>query len=122
MSFLIDKVDETEATSNSADKTATLIHPLLSRVQMMEVDGFSWIYFLWDAVKAFFEVEKYHVRLDKVGHATVSWDDEFFVLMLNKRVAFFSNSRLDFFGTVFERNRCLSCVQKSNKSVDALAS
>jgi hypothetical protein len=96
--ILIDKVDETEATSNSADKTAALIHPLLSRVQLMEVDGFSWIYFLWDRVKTFFEVEKYHVRLDKVGHATVSWDDEFFVLMLNKRVAFFSNSRLDFAG------------------------
>jgi hypothetical protein len=93
---LIDKVDETEATSNSADQTAALIHPLLSRVQLMEVEGFSWIFFLWHRVKGFFEAEKYHVRLDKIGHATVSWDDDFFALMLNKRVDFFLMVELNF--------------------------
>ena len=51
--ILIDKVDETEATSNSANQTAALIHPLLSRVQLMEVEGFAWIFFLWDRVKGF---------------------------------------------------------------------
>jgi hypothetical protein len=95
---LIDKVDETEATSNSADQSAALIHPLLSRVQLMEVAGFSWIFFLWHRVKGFFESTKYHVRLDKIGHATVSWDDRFFALMLNKRVRFYSENRLDFAG------------------------
>jgi hypothetical protein len=38
------------------------------------------------------------VRLDKIGHAFVSWDDEFFALMLNKRTLFFSDGRLDFGG------------------------
>lgn len=96
--ILIDKIDETEATSNSADQTAALIHPLLSRVQLMEVDGFAWIFFLWDRVKGFFEDPKYYVRLDKIGHATVSWDDEFFALMLNKRIQFYSEGRLQFSG------------------------
>jgi hypothetical protein len=96
--ILIDKVDETEATTNSADRTAGLVHPLLSRVQLMEVAGFSWIFFLWHRVKGFFEESKYHVRLDKIGHATVSWDDKFFALMLNKWVSFFSATRLEFPG------------------------
>jgi hypothetical protein len=38
---LVDKVDKTAATNNSADQTAALVHPLLSRVQLMEVAGFS---------------------------------------------------------------------------------
>jgi hypothetical protein len=95
---LIDKVDETEATSNSADQTAALIHPLLSRVQLMEIKGFSWIFFLWSRVKGVFESAEYPVRLDKIGHATVSWGDDFFALMLDKRVSFFSESRYDFSG------------------------
>lgn len=96
--ILIDKVDETDATSNSADKTAELIHPLLSRVQLMEVDSFSWVFFLWHSIKKIFEGDKYHVRLDKIGHATVAWSDQFFALMLDKRMQFFSNGRIDFSG------------------------
>jgi hypothetical protein len=38
------------------------------------------------------------VRLDKIGHATVSWDNNFFALMLDKRVRFFSEGRHDFSG------------------------
>jgi hypothetical protein len=95
---LIDKVDETEATNNSAQRSAALIHPLLARVQLMEVKGFAWIFFLWSRVKTFFEGGEYLVRLDKIGHATVSWDDEFFSLMLNKRVEFYSQGRHSFSG------------------------
>ncbi|MBG0803271.1 hypothetical protein IYW40_17560 [Methylocystis sp. H4A] len=96
--ILIDKVDETDATSNSADRTAELIHPLLSRVQLMEVDSFSWVFFLWHSIKKIFEGDKYNVRLDKIGHATVAWSDQFFALMLDKRMQFFSNGRMDFSG------------------------
>ncbi len=95
---LVDKVDETEATNNSADQTAALIHPLLSRVQLMEIAGFSWIFFLWSRVKGIFESGAFPVRLDKIGHATVTWDDEFFFLMLDKRVQFFSDGRHGFNG------------------------
>jgi hypothetical protein len=98
VAVLIDKVDETEATNNSAGQTAALIHPLLSRVQLMEITGFSWIFFLWSRVKGVFESPEYPVRLDKIGHATVSWDTDFFTLMLDKRVRFFSESKIDFAG------------------------
>lgn len=92
--ILIDKVDETEATNNSAEKTAELIHPLLARVQLLEVASFSWIFFLWEKVKSIFESDKYPVRLDKIGHATVSWTDEFFALMLDRRLEFFSEGQI----------------------------
>lgn len=95
---LIDKVDETDATNNSAEKTAELIYPLLARVQLMEIEKFAWIFFLWDRVKSCFENETYRVRLDKIGHATVSWEDKFFSIMLDKRLEFFSAGRISFSG------------------------
>ncbi|RWP68174.1 hypothetical protein [Mesorhizobium sp.] len=93
VTLLIDKVDETSATNNSADQTAAMIHPLLARVQLMEVAGFGWIFFLWTAVKGVFEGPDRPVRLDKLGYATVSWDDKFFSLMLDKRTEYFSDKR-----------------------------
>lgn len=107
---LIDKVDETDATNNSADRTAELIHPLLSRVQLLEVESFSWIFFLWKSVKSIIEGDEYPVRLDKIGHATVSWSDEFFALMLDKRMEFYSDSRRDFSG-LFENDLNIGLIR-----------
>ncbi|MET3995022.1 hypothetical protein ABID65_006688 [Bradyrhizobium sp. S3.9.2] len=92
--LLIDKVDETEATTNSADQTAALIYPLLARVQLLEIAGFSWIFFLWSRIKGLFESTQYAVRLDKIGHATVTWEDQFFVQMLNRRLQYYSKGKV----------------------------
>lgn len=98
VAVFVDKVDETDATMNSADQTAALIYPLLSRVQLMEVRDFSWVFFLWARLKAVFEGGNFPVRLDKVGHATVSWSDEFLALMLESRVKFYSDEKHGFAG------------------------
>ncbi len=95
---MVDKIDETEATNNSANKTAELIYPLLARVQLLEIQGFSWVFFVWSRVKSLFESQEFLVRLDKVGHTTVSWGDAYFLLMLDRRVNFFSDGRLNFSG------------------------
>lgn len=93
IAVLIDKVDETDATNNSVDRTAELIYPLLARVQLMEVADFAWVFFLWSQTKHVFEGEAFPVRLDKLGHATVSWDDGFFHSMLDRRVNFYSGGK-----------------------------
>ncbi|RED22218.1 hypothetical protein BJ123_1428 [Rhodopseudomonas thermotolerans] len=95
---LVDKVDETEATTNSADQTASLVYPLLSRVQLMEIPNFSWVFFLWNRLKAIFEGAGQPVRLDKIGHATVSWSDDFLSLMLENRLRYYSEKRYGFEG------------------------
>ena len=94
--ILVDKVDETDATNNSVERTAELIYPLLARIQLMEVEKLSFIFFLWSSVKSCFEGEQYPVRLDKLGHATVSWEDKFFAIMLDKRMQFYSGGKLKF--------------------------
>lgn len=88
--ILVDKVDEIQATANSAEATASLIHPLLAQIQLLEVPGFSWIFFLWSKVKDHFE-GKFGVRLDKVAHASISWKAENLREMIDARIRFFSS-------------------------------
>lgn len=92
---LVDKLDETPATSNSSEATAKLIHPLLAHIQLLEVDGFSWMFFVWSNVQAHFN-EKLPIRLDKIAHANISWDAENLIKMLDQRMNFFSGGQLSF--------------------------
>jgi hypothetical protein len=92
---LIDKVDETPATSNSAEATARLMYPLLTHIQLLEVPRFSWISFLWSNVQKHFN-DKYHVRLDKIAHANITWNIDSLKEMVEARVKFFSDGRLRF--------------------------
>lgn len=92
---LVDKLDETPGTSNSAEATARLIHPLLAHIQLLEVNGFSWILFLWSNVQSHFN-DKYPVRLDKIAHANITWNADSLREMLEARIRFFSEGRLSF--------------------------
>jgi hypothetical protein len=94
---LIDKVDETAATSNSAEATAKLVYPILDHIQLLEVEGFSWIFFLWSNVQLHFN-GKYKVRLDKISHANITWTKEGLREMIDARVEFFSDKKMDFAG------------------------
>lgn len=95
VAILVDKVDETPATSNSAEATAKLIHPLLTHTHLLEVPDFSWVLFIWSNVKDHFN-GKYYVRLDKLAHAQIAWNEASLREMLDSRVKFFSTGRLSF--------------------------
>jgi len=92
---LVDKVDETPATSSSAEATARLIYPLLSHIQLLEVSGFSWLFFLWSNVQSHFN-EKYPVRLDKIAHANITWDANSLRTMIDARLRFYSKNHISF--------------------------
>lgn len=94
--ILVDKVDETPVTANSAEATTRLIFPLVSHIQLLEVEGFSWIMFLWGKVKDHFDSDKYAVRLDKLAHANITWDSGSLRTMIEERIKFFSEGRLTF--------------------------
>lgn len=95
LSILVDKVDETPATSNSAEATARLIHPLLSHIQLLEITNFSWIFFLWSNVQTHFNA-KLAIRLDKIAHANITWNRDSLREMLERRIEFFSSNRKRF--------------------------
>lgn len=95
---LVDKVDETPMTSSSAEATARLIHPLLTHIQLLEVEGFAWILFLWGNVQDHFNDSKLAVRLDKIPNANITWDKKSLREMIEARVSYFSEGRHKFAG------------------------
>lgn len=95
IAVLIDKVDETPATSSSAEATSRLIYPLLAHVQLLEVEGFAWVPFLWSNVKAHFN-GKHAIRLDKIANATITWNAISLREMVEARIRFYSNDSLNF--------------------------
>jgi hypothetical protein len=93
---LIDKVDETPYTQNSAEKTASLVYPILSHVQLLEIEGFSWMFFLWSRVRPYLESGDKQVRLDKIAHTNITWDTPYFDQMLDERIRYFCYNKLRF--------------------------
>lgn len=94
---LVDKVDETPVTNNSANATAGLLFPLLSTTQLLEVEDFAWLFFLWDKVKDGFAGNEQAVRLDKIAHATIQWQESFLRNLVGKRLDFFSAGKITSF-------------------------
>lgn len=92
---LVDKVDETAATSNSAEATARLVHPIYDHIQLLEVNGLSWVFFLWSNVQDYFS-GKIPVRLDKIAHANITWTEVALRQMIETRLHFFSDGRIGF--------------------------
>lgn len=93
---LIDKVDETDLTTNSVENTTKLIFPLLAHIQLLEVNGFAWHFFLWSRVKSFFDEGQYNIRLDKIANSLITWDRNDFRKMLDERLRYFSNGKATF--------------------------
>lgn len=91
--ILMDKVDETEATANSAESSAQLLFPLLSNTQLLEIPGLGWMIFLWDKVKEHLTGSRYKVRLDKIANAEITWPETYLYNLIDQRIQFFSNQK-----------------------------
>lgn len=103
VSVFLDKVDEHSKTQFSAEKTAKLIHPILSHVQLLEVEGFGWTFFLWNKVKQYFATENLFVRLDKIAHSEVKWPEKFLVQMIDQRIRHFSDAKVSGFNQLCQK-------------------
>jgi hypothetical protein len=102
IAVFVDKVDEHPKTQSSPETSARLIYPLLAHVQLMEVEGLGWQFFLWDRIRDHLTNGPLAVRLDKLALSEVSWTPEFLHMMIDTRVKFFSSNRLDGFADLTE--------------------
>ena len=87
---LVDKVDETPATSNSYEATAKVVFPILATTALLEISGFGWLFFLWDRVKGSYESEPLKIRLDKIANAPIRWDRDQLRDLVRSRLKHFS--------------------------------
>jgi hypothetical protein len=102
VTVLVDKVDETVHTNNSSTATAKLLYPLLVNTQILEIEGLSWLFFLWDKLRDEYAGDVYPVRLDKIPNTVISWDNRFLVDLTERRLAHFSHSKVSEFSGLCE--------------------
>ena len=92
---LVDKADETSATNNSATNAAQLLYPILSSTHLLEMDGFGWVFFLWDKVRdEYTRADKFKIRLDKLQYATIAWSGLELGQLVTKRLDHYSGGKL----------------------------
>jgi len=88
---LIDKVDETNVTTNNAEATFKLIEPLLKDLETHGIKGYAFKYFLWDRV---YPNVLAGARADRIPIHTLIWSREKLNEMLKKRLMAFSNDSI----------------------------
>lgn len=93
---LIDKVDETSLTGKSST-SYRFIEPLLADLQLLELKGFGFKFFLWNLL-----LDEYRAvaRPDRVKYYTLEWSKEQLQGMLSKRLQAHSNGKVASFGAI----------------------
>lgn len=88
--ILIDKIDETDLTGTS-EKSFQFISPLLSNLQLLEMRGYSFKFFLWDLL-----VDSYRdiSRPDRVKYYRLEWKPAQIEGMLSSRVKAYSENKI----------------------------
>jgi len=84
---LVDKVDESPVTGNNAEHSFQLIKPLLRDLELLQMPGSGFKFFLWD------RLEKHYAefaRPDRVQQFTLSWNETQITEMLSRRLSVFS--------------------------------
>jgi hypothetical protein len=118
----VDKVDETDWTQNSADEAAKLIWPLYTNVQLHEIDGLSWSFFLWNQVRSLLVKEnQMPVRWDKLPNDRIKWDRNHLERLVEKRLSHFSNQKINKLNQLFEKDISDNVLYDALISISGLA-
>ncbi len=88
---LIDKVDETELTGNDARASYALIGPLLRDLDVLEMKGYGFKFFLWDKLQS--HHSKY-ARPDRIRQYEMQWREDALARMLALRLSAYSAGRI----------------------------
>jgi len=104
---LVDKVDEQTLTGNNAEASFKLIEDLLKDLELLELPGISFKFFLWDALKQFAAVA---ARPDRVFSYELLWKREQIKEMLNKRVQSYSKGKVQTFESLFAKGRLVGRI------------
>lgn len=100
----IDKVDETDWTATDVAAGARLIYPLLANIQLHEIDGLTWSFFLWDKVTSQLATSTgLPVRWDKIPNGKIAWNHDYLYELIQRRLQHFSAGRVSRLGQICEQ-------------------
>ena len=99
----IDKVDETDWTATDIVACARLIYPVLANIQLHEIDGLTWSFFLWDKVAQHCNQSNgFSVRWDKIPNGEIAWDHRYLSELIERRLRHFSEGKVSRLGQICE--------------------
>ena len=105
--ILVDKVDEQSLTGNNPEASFKLISELIKDLELLEISGISFKFFLWDALKQFTVIS---ARPDRVFSYDLIWDWKQIRSMLDKRVETYSKGRITHFINMFTDAKLLGRI------------
>jgi hypothetical protein len=89
---LVDRVDEIGLTTTDASKTLQFIHPLVTDLPTLELDGVAFKFFLWDLIEQ--DLRESGGRPDRVPIYTLEWSTGDLEQMISRRLAALSGGRI----------------------------
>lgn len=98
--FLVDKVDETPATTNNAEAAGKLIRDLVTDLPTLETPGAAFKFFFWDQMEQYLRANG--LRGDRIEVVNLGWTVEELSQMLSRRLAAFSNGELTSFNQLID--------------------
>lgn len=87
---LADRVDENELTGNDAGKAFTFIAPMLQNLNVLQLNGYGFKFFLWDLLKDAFNE---HCRADRIKTFELHWSIAQLKSMLASRLSAYSEGK-----------------------------
>lgn len=86
--ILIDKVDETALTGNDAKASFTLIEPLIRDLELLQMKGIGFKFFLWNELYPYY---KKYARPDRVPQFELNWNSDQLSKMMKLRLTAYSS-------------------------------
>ena len=88
---LVDRVDETPQTGNNAEDSFLLVKPLLRDLELLQMKGIGFKFFLWDKLEPHY---REFARPDRIQQFELSWSATQLRLMLSRRLEAFSDGKV----------------------------
>jgi hypothetical protein len=97
---LIDRIDENPLTG-SVEKSYAFISPLMTDLQLLEIPGFGFKFFLWDLL-----LDDYRTiaRPDRIKYHTLEWKHDQLVRMLSERLKAYSGGTVSSLQKISDAN------------------
>jgi hypothetical protein len=106
--ILIDKVDEAHVTGNNAEHSFELVKPLLRDLELLQIRGIRFKFFLWDRLEPHYQEL---ARPDRIQKFTLLWTEEEITEMLSRRLSAFSGGKVKSLSDLTDATKLASPLQ-----------
>jgi hypothetical protein len=100
--ILIDKIDESEKTGGSPERTYRMLQPIVQDLELLGLNGYGFKIFAWDKIEELF---RRHARPDRVPQYSLSWPRQRIEELIAARVKAFSGGHLARFGDIMQEKK-----------------